>query len=98
MPVVLELQHRLEGLEVAEVVAGEEEPAGVEAPRPACSTTMPLCIPWERISITCRPGSRTRPYRSASSPHQLRTSRSKAASGSRAAGCARRAARPLSST
>ena len=48
---------RLEGLEVAEVVAGEQEAAGLQVAPPAYSTTRPLCMPCERTSITWRPGS-----------------------------------------
>ena len=32
----------------------------LQAPRRGCSTTRPLCIPGERTSITCRPGSTAR--------------------------------------
>ena len=84
---------RLEGLDVAEVVADEEERAGVSSST-RVSTAAPLCMPGERTSITLRPGSTLSSWRCG----QLAEHRQQPLEGGlgvrQPAGCARRPRAP----
>ena len=88
---------RLERLEVAEVVAGEEEAAGARSPRPGCGRPGPCPC---RASGPRSPGGRARPPGRTRRPGRVSTGsrRSKAPAGSSSRRVWTATASPLSST
>ena len=80
-PAARSAAHRLERLDVAEVVAGEQERRRRRAPRPAAGRPGPCPCPAARTSITLRPGSTTRSWRRGQRRVSAGSSRSNAAVG-----------------
>ena len=91
-----QLRDRLEGVDVAEVVADEHEGAGVLLLGQGLHG-WPLCIPGDGSRSRCRPARPSRSWRAASSV-STGSSRSKAASGSASRRVCTATARPFTST